>query len=125
MSPFLLKYINDICNCTNQFSFILFADDTNIFYQKKSLKDLTQTVNYELSKLSLWFKTNKLSLNIKITNFMLFLNKKKIQSDAVKIYIDNENIKKVNDFKFLGLILDEHLNWEAQIGHISTKISKI
>ena len=55
---------------------------------------------------------------------MLFSDKKKIQSDAVKIYIDNENIKKVNYSKFLGLILDEHLNWKAQIGHISTKIYK-
>ena len=44
---------------------------------------------------------------------MLFSDKKKIQSDAVKIYIDNENIKKVNDSKFLGLILDENLNWKA------------
>ena len=69
LGPLLfLLYINDIWNCINQFSFILFADDTNIFYKSKSLKDLTQTVNYEVSKLSLWFKTNKLSHNIKKIN---------------------------------------------------------
>ena len=44
---------------------------------------------------------------------MLFSNRKKIKSNAVKIYIDNENIKKVNDSKYLGLILDEHLKLES------------
>ena len=41
---------------------------------------MAQEINIELSQISLWLKTNKLSLNIKKTHFMLF-HKKKI--DAV------------------------------------------
>ena len=58
---FPTNYINDICNCTNQVSFILFAGDTNIFYKTKLLKDLTQTVNYKL------FQNNPFGLKQTIT----------------------------------------------------------
>ena len=34
------------------------------FYKSKSLNELSETVNNELTNLSLWFRTNKLSLNI-------------------------------------------------------------
>jgi hypothetical protein len=37
-----LLYINDIKNCSKLISFILFADDTNIFYNNKCLKTLHQ-----------------------------------------------------------------------------------
>ena len=66
MEPILfLLYINDIINSTENLSLALFADDTNVFYISKSLNELNETVNNELSNLSLWFRTNKLSLNIK------------------------------------------------------------
>ena len=66
LEPILfLLYINDIINSTENLSLALFADDTNVFYISKSLNELNETVNNELSNLSLWFRTNKLSLNIK------------------------------------------------------------
>ena len=41
LGPILfLLYVNDIENCSNLLSFILFADDTNIFYTNSSLKRL-------------------------------------------------------------------------------------
>ena len=54
---------------------ILFADDTNIFMSNNRLDILNKRVNYELCKISTWFKINKLSLNVKKTNFMLFTYK--------------------------------------------------
>ena len=43
----------------------VFADDTNILYADKNLKDLETTVNYELQNLYNWLTANKLTLNIK------------------------------------------------------------
>ena len=37
-------------------SFILFADDTNIFFQHKNICELTEIVNRELSLVASWFK---------------------------------------------------------------------
>jgi hypothetical protein len=45
--------------------FILFADDTNIFYSHGSLITLYYKVmNIELTKLADWFRVNKLTLNL-------------------------------------------------------------
>ena len=78
LGPLLfLIYINDISASSNVFSFTLFDDDTNIFYKNKSLNHLLTIANDELTKLSLWFKANKLSLNISKTTYMLFSNREK------------------------------------------------
>ena len=50
----------------------MFADDSNFFYSHKNIKGLFYIVNSELEKISLWFKPNKLSINIKKTKFTLF-----------------------------------------------------
>ena len=50
----------------------MFADDTNLFYSHHQIKVLFETVNAELQKISQWFRANKLSLNVKKTNYTLF-----------------------------------------------------
>ena len=50
----------------------MFADDTTLLASHKNLNVLIDTFNVELSKISTWFKCNKLSLIISKTNFMHF-----------------------------------------------------
>jgi len=77
LEPLLfLIYIDDLSTSANVFSFTLFADDTNIFYKNKNLNQLLKIANDELAKLSLWFKANKLPLNISKTTYMLFSTEK-------------------------------------------------
>ena len=72
LGPLLfILYINVVVKCSTILKFILFADDTNLFYSKKCMIDLMSTVNLELAKLSEWFRTNKLYLNVEKTNFLL------------------------------------------------------
>ena len=40
---FSYLYINDFNNSSNQLDFHLFGDDSNLFYDQKSLKDLETT----------------------------------------------------------------------------------
>ena len=50
LGPILfLLYINDFNNCSQVLDFHLFADDSNLFYSNKNLKDLEQTINEELN----------------------------------------------------------------------------
>lgn len=51
-------------NMSTDLKFILFADDTNIFYCINDYNDLVKTVNRELNTKKKWMETNKLSLNI-------------------------------------------------------------
>ena len=77
LGPLLfLIFINDIANSSKLLDFIMFADDTHIFFKAKTLEALYQIVNTELTKISKWFKLNKLSLNINKTNYILFRIKK-------------------------------------------------
>ena len=58
-------YINDIENSSKLLSFILFADDTNIFCSNSCLKSLNKIIQVEINKVAEWLNVNKLSLNIK------------------------------------------------------------
>ena len=50
----------------------MFADENNLIYSHKDIKMLFHTVNTELVKVNHWFKANKLSLNVRKTNYTLF-----------------------------------------------------
>lgn len=125
LGPLLfLIYINDVCNTSKIVHFTLFADDTNILYTSKDLNNYNSKLNEELKKLSLWFKTNKLSVNIKKTNYMIFRNSKRKKTTQSQIQIDGTMVDKVDETKFLGIIIDDQLKWKSHISHICSKVSK-
>ena len=123
LGPLLfLIYINDIINCSKLLQFILFADDTNIFYSCNDLRTLETTVNNELLKLSIWFCANRLSLNIKKTNYIVFGNKK-LPHD-INLHINSISIVRVEFTKFLGVYIDAKVTWKNHIEIIASKIAK-
>jgi hypothetical protein len=115
LGPLLfLLYINDLPNCSSTLKFILFADDTNIICTGDDPISVESKLNKELNIISNWFKLNKLSLNIKKTNFMIFKNKySKLPDIKVNIKIDGKDIEQVNTTKFLGILIDDKLTWHA------------
>src|SRR6218665_1645904 len=68
----ILLYINDLPNATKKLKLLLFADDTNALCSHDSWIELQDMVNTELKDISEWFKTNRLSLNIKISCYIFF-----------------------------------------------------
>ena len=75
-------------------------------------------LNLEMDKLSMtWFKANKLSLNLKRTKVIVFKPRQKRSICNIQISIDNQNIVKVKETNFLGVILDKNLNME--VGNIT------
>ena len=132
LGPLLfLLYINDIYTCSKVLNFYLFADDSNILYADKNLKSLEQKVNAELNKLYVWLTSNKLNLNIKKSNFVIFRPYQKSLSFQPKIRIfDNEKNMNIsldckNYVKYLGILIDSNLSWKIHIEYIALKISKI
>ena len=68
-------------------------------------------------------QANKLSLNIDKTYFMLF-TPKIFPRNMDDIIIDGKQIMEVNETKFLGVIIDNNLNWKSHITYISKKVAK-
>ena len=79
--------------------------DTNIFFQHKDLHSLVKIINEELEHLTTWFQSNRLSLNVKKTNFIIFRNSRKLLhgNDSVDILINGIKIERVRYVKFLGV----------------------
>jgi hypothetical protein len=125
LGPLLfLIYVNDITVVSRIFDIIMFADDTNLFIKDRNMECLVKNTNDELSKISKWFKLNKLSLNIKKTSFILFQSKKRNIPDKLDIRIDNIKIEQVKKTKFLGVIINETLTWDDHIFTIKQKVQK-
>ena len=78
LGPLLfLFYINDICNSSDKLKFYLFADNTNLLYADENLKSLESTVNTQIFRVYNWLIANKLSLNMKKSNFVIFKPRQK------------------------------------------------
>ena len=103
-------------------SFILFADDSNLFFSHSKPDYLVNTVNNELKLVASWFTVNKLSLNIAKTNYMLFSNSVRGLPSPVKI--NNIIITKTDCCKFLGLFVDHGLTWNSHVDYICKIIAR-
>ena len=123
LGPLLfLIYINDLPNVSEVLDFYLFPDDTNIYYESKTLDDTEKTLNEELNKLFLWLNVNRLSLNIDKTNYIIFHHNKPMK-DHITIKINNKVIDQKEFIKYLGVLMDSTLSWKFYISNISEKIS--
>ena len=121
---FFLLYINDINNASSILQLILFADDTNAFLSHKDTDCLVDILNNELNRLSIWLGANRLSLNIKKTKFMVFKPSQKRSSVKIQLLINGHKLDQVKETIFLGVMLDENLNWKSEISHVANKVSK-
>ena len=117
-----ILYINDICKVSKLLKLVLFADDTNIFSSGDNLKKLQDDIMTEMSKLKVWFDSNKLSLNLVKTKFMLFGNCKRDTEACISI--EGVNIERVFEIKFLGVIIDDKISWKPHIKYLQSKISR-
>ena len=123
LGPLLFFYIKDLCKVCNFTAPILFADDTNLFCNGCDLQVMEKYINWELSKISKWLKTNKLSLNVKKTRY-IFFSKRRTRKTSLKLIIDGESIGEVQNTKYFGIIIDNKLNWIDHISYIADKISR-
>ena len=119
---FFIIYINDITQSSKHFNFIIYADDTTLCSTLKVNTDATQ-LNMELNNVSRWLNLNKLSLNVKKTKAMaLHMPQKKIIHPIIQI--NGSNIEFVDNFVFLGITINNKLNWNSHINKVTNKISK-
>ena len=119
-----ILYVNDIANVSSLLRFVLFADDTNIILSGDDAKEISNTLSIELDKLNSWFAVNKLSLNVSKTNYMIFGNKKIDKDMNIRVGINGISIDRVYNTHFLGVTIDDKLNWKEHIKMIQSKLSK-
>ena len=135
LGPLLfIIYMNDIAAVTKKFHFTLYADDTSLLEplctfsvdSEENFDQISKNINQELKLITDWLSLNKLSLNAKKTKMMVFHHKqKRICTKSLKLYISSKKIECVKEFNFLGIMLDENLNWKSHVQKISGKIAGV
>ena len=104
----------------------MYADDTSLLVNGNDLHSLVASLNNALKDLCTWFKSNKLSLNTNKTFYMIF-HRSRIKCDTdstLDIIMDNSILRKTSSLKYLGVIVDQKLNWIEHISYVKNKISK-
>ena len=117
---FFLIYINDFPNASEVFNFMMYEDDTSLFFYKYCIQSHKEyTLNQELQKVYKWLSANKLKLNVAKTKYMIFSKQNK-NINPIYLNINNNIIEHIHQFNFLGL----YLKFEIDIEEISTKMSR-
>ena len=73
----LLVYINDLNQASKFRKVHPFADDTNLIHFSQSVYRLNKYVNLDLNYLTYWLNSNRISLNVKKTELVIFKHQRK------------------------------------------------
>ena len=122
---FFIIYVNDMARACKGLELVLFADDTSSFAKGRDPERLLNRVSNELGLLSKWFGRNKLTLNIKKTEYVYFGGVHKHPSCERGLMIGREEVKRVDEARFLGVWVDEGLRWTGQIDRVKRKVSQL
>ena len=86
---------------------------------------MIRIVNKELRLVKKWLGSNKLSLNIDKTNYIIFNSSSINVSSGSDVRIGKEYVEGVGFVKFFGLLLDEHLSWKYHLSELFKKLARI
>jgi hypothetical protein len=113
LGPLLfLFYISDLPKAINDKSIpILLADNTNILITSPNKNYFQIKITAAFSFINEWLNTNLLSINCNKTYLIQFTTKNKPKSH-IKITYDNKQIKTISNIKFLGICVNDTVNWK-------------
>ena len=127
LGPLLfLMFINDLPNSCPLGKVRIFADDTSIFFHSDNIEDIILTTRNIMTQLTSWFDANKLTLNADKSSFTIFRSAKKIIPNIPDhIEFQGKRLMRTPHIKFLGIFLEENLNWTLQINEICNKLKRL
>ena len=117
--------INDLVNCSTKFQFLMYADNTTIYFNLNDFPLINREIeiNSELEKVNTWLKLNKLAINVDKSKCMFFQKRRSIT--PLKFLMNNRAIDVVHNFNYLGIILDANMSWKSHIAMVSNELSRI
>ena len=127
LGPLLfLIYIYDMKYIAPLIKSIVYADDTTIIVTGRTVTEAMQRTNAILDRYYHYFTVNKLTLNESKTKYMIYCKKRKSGRNVsnTNIVMNNVILDKVRSIKFLGVYINDQLNWNDHKRYIVNKISR-
>lgn len=120
-----ILYINDLAQLRLEGECFLFADDAAFFYPGRDDTQTCAAINRDIIELVKYFNWNLLTVNARKTNVIHFRTSKMRFIGDVDVVMSDTIVRKVDSISYLGLKMDEHLNWRDQCISVAKKVSRI
>jgi hypothetical protein len=118
-----LKDMGDSLACKPSSQLCLYADDSNLMISSPTLDQIEVTAFIELENLGSDLLNRNLILNNKKTNFIKFKTVQKKDNSEPTILYNSQLIEQKTCTNFLGLTIDQHLDWNDHVSKVLTKIN--
>jgi len=123
LGPLLFNlFIDDISKCVSNAQTILFADDAAFYVHDHDFDSVIRKLTDVISNLSNWLRVNRLIPHESKTKIMLL--SLKVQPVLPIIRFNDVELEWVEDFRYLGIIINNKLNFGRHIDEICRKLSR-
>ena len=103
----------------------MFTDDMAFYCHENSPINLQSKLNADLAAITSWLHDNKLTLNVTKSKFMVIGGRNKLsQFNDIALVANNDQLENVTKFRYLGVIINQHLTWHDHIEQLQSKIAK-
>ena len=101
----------------------MLADDTALYYFSNNADEILRRFNDDLESISRWIKLNELALNPKKCEYMAIGSPQRLNYVQFgTLMLNGVAIKRVETFKYLGIVLDSNISWSSYIDYLCNKV---
>ena len=126
LGPLLfVLFVNDLPLVLKRCQILMYADDTVIYFTGKDAQEIENTLTNELVVVHQWMLDNNLFIHKGKTECILFGTGPRLaNASKCSVGIDGQDLNRVSEYQYLGVIFDESLTWNAQVKYLLSKAGK-
>ena len=127
LGPLLFSiYVRDLPGQAVHCGVSQFADDTAVHAASSSILEIEHRLNDDLGQTARWLRSKKLHINAIKTQVVLFGSRRALSKNPeLNISLEGGRLQQVNCVKYLGVMLDNILSWNAHVDHLQRKTNRI
>ena len=120
----VVLHVNDLPTIARKCSMLMYAEDTVLFYSGKVAATIEKSLNEDLDLIGSWLYNNSFFLDAVKTEAMLFRAHARLSDADFGITFTDRPIKCVFEFKYLGVVFDEHISWNSHVKYVLSRAGK-
>jgi len=117
-----ILFFNDVGRILYDCSYSIFADDLAVYISDTNLENAVRRIKLIIERLDNWCKSKGLIISFTKTKWMV-ISKKSIKNlDGIVLECNGNVIERVENFKYLGIIIDDKFNFKPHFELVVKKV---
>jgi len=112
-------------NFTRRTRAIASDDDLILAIRGETVSEAENFWNLEMSKITAWSTSNKIRFNAEKSKVMLTSRRKRKEVKEIKVYLNNKPLEHVTTMKYVGIIIDNKLQFSEHISYADERCKKL